>query len=66
MLKKEFKSIQGQLFPSKKIKLPNILYAEHHQSHAAAAFYPSHLNEAVILCMDEGEWSTTCLDWEGK
>tara|TARA_A100001035_G_scaffold189522_1_gene151265 strand:+ start:78 stop:1934 length:1857 start_codon:yes stop_codon:yes gene_type:complete len=66
LLKKEFKSIQGQLFPSKKIKLPNILYAEHHQSHAAAAFYPSHFNEAVILCMDGvGEWSTTSA-WIGK
>jgi carbamoyltransferase len=37
-----------------------LLFAEHHQSHAASAFYPSPFDEAVILTMDGvGEWATT-------
>ncbi|MBE0532457.1 MAG: carbamoyltransferase [Rhodospirillales bacterium] len=36
-----------------------LLFAEHHQSHAASAFYPSPFEEAVILTMDGvGEWTT--------
>ena len=36
-----------------------ILYAEHHESHAASAFYPSPFDEAAILTMDGvGEWAT--------
>ena len=37
-----------------------LLFAEHHQSHAASAFYPSPFDEALILTMDGvGEWATT-------
>ena len=37
-----------------------ILFTEHHQSHAASAFYPSPFSEAVVLTMDGvGEWTTT-------
>jgi carbamoyltransferase len=37
-----------------------ILYAEHHESHAASAFYPSPFRDAAILTMDGvGEWATT-------
>ncbi len=37
----------------------DILYAEHHESHAASAFYPSPFEEAAILTMDGvGEWAT--------
>jgi carbamoyltransferase len=36
-----------------------ILFAEHHQSHAASAFLPSPYEEAVILTIDGvGEWAT--------
>ena len=36
-----------------------ILFAEHHQSHAASAFYPSPFDEAVVLTVDGvGEWAT--------
>ena len=36
-----------------------LLFAEHHQSHAASAFYPSPFEEAAILTMDGvGEWTT--------
>lgn len=37
-----------------------ILFAEHHQSHAASAFYPSPFLEAAFLTIDGvGEWATT-------
>lgn len=37
-----------------------LLFGEHHQSHAASAFYPSPFEEAVVLTMDGvGEWATT-------
>ena len=36
-----------------------LLFAEHHQSHAASAFYPSPFAEAVVLTLDGvGEWAT--------
>jgi carbamoyltransferase len=37
-----------------------LLFAEHHQSHAASAFFPSPFEDAVVLTMDGvGEWTTT-------
>jgi carbamoyltransferase len=37
-----------------------LLFSEHHQSHAASAFYPSPFNDAAVLTMDGvGEWATT-------
>jgi carbamoyltransferase len=37
-----------------------LLFAEHHQSHAASAFFASPFHEAVVLTMDGvGEWATT-------
>ena len=39
-----------------------IIFPEHHQSHAASAFFPSPFKEAAILTMDAvGEWTTTSL-----
>ncbi len=36
-----------------------VLYTEHHQAHAASAFYPSPFQEAAILTVDGvGEWAT--------
>jgi len=36
-----------------------VLFASHHQSHAASAFYPSPFKEAAFLTMDGvGEWDT--------
>jgi carbamoyltransferase len=41
-----------------------LLFAEHHQSHAASAFFPSPFDEAVVLTMDGvGEWATTSLSY---
>lgn len=39
-----------------------ILFTEHHQSHAGSAFYPSPFQEAAILTIDGvGEWTTNSL-----
>ena len=38
----------------------NIFFSDHHLSHAASAFFPSPLEEAVVLTADGvGEWATT-------
>ena len=40
----------------------NLLFTEHHLSHAASAYYPSPFDEAAVLTMDGvGEWTTTSL-----
>ena len=37
-----------------------LLFTEHHQAHAASAFYPSPFDEAAVLTIDGvGEWATT-------
>ncbi|MBW2662254.1 MAG: carbamoyltransferase [Deltaproteobacteria bacterium] len=37
----------------------DVLYTEHHEAHAASAFYPSPFDEAAILTIDGvGEWAT--------
>ena len=65
-LKKQFKSLQKELVPNTEPSIPEFLFSEHHQSHSAAAFYPSPFDEAVVLCMDGvGEWATTST-WIGK
>jgi carbamoyltransferase len=39
-----------------------ILFTEHHQAHAASAFFPSPFEEAAILTVDGvGEWATTTI-----
>lgn len=49
-----------------KADLPQILFSEHHESHAASAFFASPYDSAVVLCMDGvGEWATTSA-WQGK
>ena len=46
-------------------ELPTLLFAEHHQSHAASAFFPSPFEKAAVLCLDGvGEWATTSV-WLG-
>lgn len=47
-------------------QLPPLLFAEHHQSHAASAFYFSPFKRAAVLCLDGvGEWATTSA-WRGN
>jgi carbamoyltransferase len=56
VLQDELVSLDGV----KKAGLPPILFGEHHESHAASAFYPSPFKSAAVLCMDGvGEWATT-------
>ena len=39
-----------------------ILFTEHHEAHAASAFYPSPFEEAAVLTMDGvGEWATSSI-----
>ena len=39
-----------------------IIFPEHHESHAASAFFPSPYQDAAILTMDGvGEWTTTSI-----
>ena len=45
--------------------LPSLLFTEHHQAHAASAFFASPFERAAVLCLDGvGEWATTSL-WLG-
>lgn len=63
LLAKEFIALAPEL---KKSDLPPLLFGEHHESHAASAFYPSPYDKAVVLCMDGvGEWATTSA-WLGE
>ena len=42
-----------------------VVFTDHHESHAASAFFPSPFARAAILTLDGvGEWSTTTLGWE--
>jgi carbamoyltransferase len=50
---------QVEKFNKKKLQL---LFSEHHLSHAASAFYPSPYEEAAILTIDGvGEWATASI-----
>jgi carbamoyltransferase len=55
LLRKEIGRLApGGLWPGE------LLFSEHHLSHAASAFFPSPFEEAVVLTMDGvGEWATT-------
>jgi carbamoyltransferase len=54
MLRKELRAIDEELATKE------LLFTEHHFSHAASAFYPSPFAKAAILTMDGvGEWATT-------
>jgi carbamoyltransferase len=55
LLRKEFREFNSD-FDWKN----RLLFAEHHQSHAASAFFPSPFEHAVVLTMDGvGEWATS-------
>ena len=65
-LKATLKKELAQLAGCKVNELPPLLFAEHHQSHAASAFYPSPYEKAAVLCLDGvGEWATTTA-WLGE
>ena len=55
LLLKELRAIDAALGTPEKL-----LFAEHHFSHAASAFYPSPFEQAAVLTMDGvGEWATS-------
>lgn len=57
LIKKELEKIQGA--PLNNVQL---LFSEHHLSHAASAYYPSSFEEAAILTLDGvGEWASTSI-----
>jgi carbamoyltransferase len=57
LLAEKLKEFGGERNPEERL-----LFAEHHQSHAASAFYPSPFEEAAILTIDGvGEWATTAV-----
>jgi carbamoyltransferase len=63
MLRDELAAFDGSLNPA---ELPQLLFTEHHESHAASAFFPSPFRNAAVLCMDGvGEWATTSA-WLGE
>jgi len=46
--------------------LPALMFTEHHQAHAASAFFPSPFQESAVICFDGvGEWATTSV-WLGE
>ena len=57
----QIKQTLGEIFSDPGTNCP-IFFAQHHESHAASAFYPSPFEEAAILTIDGvGEWATTTL-----
>lgn len=64
-LKKTLKRELSAVFSIGENDLPSLLFNEHHQSHAASAFFPSPYEKAAVLCLDGvGEWATTSM-WLG-
>lgn len=62
VLKRELAALAG----CKVKQLPPLRFSEHHQSHAASAFFPSPYAKAAVLCVDGvGEWATTTA-WLGE
>lgn len=65
-LKSTLKKELARIADCKVVDLPKLFFTEHHQSHAASAFYPSPFDSAAVLCLDGvGEWATTSA-WLGK
>ena len=62
LLKKELATL-GQCKAS---YIPKLMFTEHHQAHAASAFFPSPFDRAAVMCLDGvGEWATTSV-WLGE
>lgn len=65
-LKNTLKRELASLLPDGIKKLPRLMFTEHHQSHAASAFFPSPFERSAVLCVDGvGEWATTSV-WMGE
>lgn len=65
-LKTTLKRELAALGNCKQADLPALLFTEHHQAHAASAFFFSPYEKAAVLCLDGvGEWATTSA-WLGE
>jgi carbamoyltransferase len=65
-LKKTLKRELTRLSGLTEAELPQLMFTEHHQSHAASAFFPSPYDKAAVICLDGvGEWATSSV-WLGK
>lgn len=65
-LKTTLKRELAALAELKEKELPPLLFSEHHEAHAASAFYPSPYDKSAVLCLDGvGEWATTSV-WLGE
>lgn len=65
-LKKTLKRELAALGGLKESELPTLMFTEHHQSHAASAFFPSPFPKAAVMCLDGvGEWATSSV-WLGE
>lgn len=63
VLRRELRALAGW---DNKAALPKLLFSQHHQAHAASAFYPSPYQHAAVICLDGvGEWATSTI-WHGK
>ncbi|MCU7554251.1 carbamoyltransferase [Alteromonas sp. ASW11-19] len=63
VLRRELLALQPGL---RREQLPPLNFTEHHQSHAASAYFPSPFTHAAVVCLDGvGEWATSSV-WEGK
>ncbi len=72
-LARQLKEITQELNPNlseknlkkiKKLLYTKLMFAEHHQSHASSAFFPSPFKDAAILTIDGvGEWTTTSISY---
>ena len=64
LLRQELEKVAGETDPGVAFKdlEKRLLFSEHHQSHAASAFFPSPFEDAAVLTIDGvGEWATTSL-----
>ncbi|MGH7908206.1 MAG: carbamoyltransferase family protein, partial [Candidatus Binataceae bacterium] len=62
LLKRELAGLAG----CRPAELPPLRFTEHHQAHAASAFFPSPFQRAGVLCLDGvGEWATSSV-WLGE
>jgi len=58
--KKEIIRKLTEIDPDWKYNRENLLFTEHHHSHASSAFFPSPFEDALVLTLDGvGEWNTT-------
>ncbi len=64
-LKKTLKTELAKIGGMQEKDLPRLMFTQHHQSHAASAFFPSPFEKAAVLCLDGvGEWATSSV-WLG-